>query len=338
MPVPITPELLELAHRLLYRPQKFPEKGLALDEAPGLLLELRAAEEVKLPPPEILDFQAKAADESGMRVLLSGEEDWPEALNRLDQVPPLLFILGKLPDLERCVAVVGSRRCSRQGREMARLLGRGLAGAGITVISGLARGIDGEAHLGALETGLTVAILGGGLDSVYPPEHRNLAARILEQSALLSEFPPGVTPLPFHFPRRNRIIAALADLTVVVEAGEKSGARSTAQYALDLERYVGVVPGNPLNPAATGSNQILFEGGEPVRNLQDVLDLLKWGMAPKSQEPWGPARCRSEGVEDLESLALRSGWTLSRSIEMLENWERDGRVRRLGAGRFEVLG
>ncbi len=338
MPIPVTPDLLELAHRLLYRPKKFPDEGLTLEGAPSLLRELKSTEELKLPPPEILDYQAEAAAGRGMRILLSGESHWPEALSRLDQVPPMLFMLGEMPELERCVAVVGSRRCSRQGREMARLLGRGLAGAGITVVSGLARGIDGEAHLGALETGATLAVLGGGLDSVYPPEHRNLAGRIVEKGALLSEFPPGVTPLPYHFPRRNRIIAALADLTVVVEAGDKSGARSTAQHALDLEKYVGVVPGNPLNPAAMGSNQILFEGGEPVRNLQDVLDLLKWGSVPKIQEPWGPGRCRSEGVEDLESLALRSGWTLSRSIEMLESWERDGRVRRLGAGRFEVLG
>ncbi len=336
MPIPITHELLELSHRLLYSPREFPELGLSLDEAPTLLNRLRRGKAIQIPPPEILKAQADMAAGNGMRLLLSGEDDWPSALNNLPQLPPILFLLGKLPSLDRCIALVGSRRCSRQGREMARMLGRGLASDGVVVVSGLARGIDGEAHEGALETGSTLAILGGGLDRIYPPEHRNLAGRILDRGALISEFPPGVMPLPFHFPRRNRIIAALADLTIVVEAGEKSGARSTAIHSLDLGKRVGVVPGNPLNPAAVGSNQLFKEGAEPIRNLQDVHDLLKWGIGPKTSKPWSPERCREEGVEDLESLALRSGWTLARSIENLESWEREGQVRRLGGGRFKV--
>jgi len=248
----------------------------------------------------------------------------------------MLFLLGELPTLDRCIALVGSRRCSLQGREMARMLGRGLASEGVCVVSGLARGIDGEAHEGALETGKTLAVLGGGLDRIYPPEHRNLAGRILRAGALISEFPPGVRPLPFHFPRRNRIIAALANLTIVVEAGERSGARSTAIHSLDLGKRVGVVPGNPMNPAAAGSNQLFKEGAEPIRNLQDVHDALKWGSGPITSKPWSPERCREEGVEDLEALALRSGWSLARSIENLECWEREGQVRRLSGGRFKV--
>lgn len=336
MPIPVTHELLELSHRLLYSPKDFPEDGLSLEEAPALLEGLRRRSSIQIPAPEILRAQAEIAAGKGMRLLLSGEADWPDALNNLPQSPPILFMLGDLPILDRCIAIVGSRRCSRQGREMARMLGRGLSGEGVVVVSGLARGIDGEAHEGALESGTTIAILGGGLDRIYPPEHRNLAGRILENGALISEFPPGVMPLPFHFPRRNRIIAALADLTIVVEAGEKSGARSTAIHSLDLGKRVGVVPGNPMNPAAAGSNQLFKEGAEPIRHLQDVHDLLEWGAGPKTNKPWSPERCREEGVEDLESLALRSGWTLARSIENLESWEREGQVRRLAGGRFKV--
>ncbi len=337
MPIPLTVDLLELAHRLLYRKKSGLEDGLSAREAPDILRRLRAGGDADTPPKAMLRAQSEAANRSSIRILLSGEEDWPSALKTLPQPPPLLFIRGKLPMLEPCVAIVGSRRCSRQGREMARLLGRGLAAAGVTVASGLARGIDGEAHAGALERGITFAVLGSGLDTIYPPEHEALAGRIRKSGALLSEFPPGVSPLPFHFPRRNRILAALSQLTIVVEAGEKSGARITAQHALDLGRVVGVVPGSPLNPAAGGSNQLLFDGGHPIRNVQDALEQIDWGRPASEQIPWCPQRCRRESVEDIETLALRSGWTLARSIENLSAWEREGQVRRLGDGRFEVM-
>jgi len=308
---------------------------LRKEEIPGLLARLRR-KTAKLPPPEILRWQTEQAGEMGIRILLSGEDEWPPFLNDLHQSPPLLFMRGTLPQDGPMAAIVGSRRCSRAGREMAALLGRGLAGAGVTVISGLARGIDGEAHRGALDGGRTVAVLGGGIDRIYPHEHEALAGDILRRGALLGEFPPGTTPLPFHFPRRNRIIAALAELVIVVEAGERSGARITARHALDLGRTVGVVPGNPMNPVAAGSNQLLFEGASPVLNTQDALELLEWGKAKPESRPWSPERCREEGVGDLEALALRSGWSLARSIETLASWERDGRVRRLSGGRFEV--
>jgi len=336
MPLPVTADLIELAHRLLYRTRKEGAAGLRAERIPSLLRRLRRAGDDRIPPRSLLESQAGRAAREGMEVMLSGEEDWPEALDTLPQPPFLLFSMGKLPRTTS-VALIGSRRCSRNGREMARMLGRGLAAAGVVVGSGLARGIDGQAHEGALERGLGFAVLGGGLDRIYPPEHRGLAVRIRESGALLSEFPPGVSPLPFHFPRRNRLLAALTRLTVVVEAGEKSGALITVQHAVELGRNVGVVPGHPLNPAAAGSNRLLFEGAAPVGNVQDVLDLLKWGGASGEAEPWNPDRCRKEAVEDIEVLALRSGWTLARCLETLAAWEREGRVRRLAGGRFEVL-
>jgi DNA processing protein len=337
MPISLNTDLLELSHRLVYRRAPASIKGLSVADLPTLLRRLRDKGDVLVPPRAILSSQAELAQKRGIRMMLSGEKDWPAALENLPQAPPLLFVAGELPSLRRCVAIVGSRRCSRQGREMARLLGRGLGASGITVASGLARGIDGEAHLGALERGKTFAVLAGGLDSIYPPEHRSLAVRIMESGALLSEFPPGVAPLPFHFPRRNRIIAALSQLTVVVEAGKKSGARITAQHAIDLGRNVGVVPGNPMNPAAGGSNQLLFDGGDVIRSVQDIMELLEWRKVDEDLLPWCPERCRRESVEDIEVLALRSGWSLARSIENLSVWERDGEVRRLGDGRFKVL-
>ena len=247
----VTPELLELAHRLLYHPAHFPGSPLRAEEAGTFLERLREdVEDKELPPRSELRRQAELCSRRGIRVLLGGEPGYPESFSLLPQPPPLLFVRGMLPACEKAVALVGSRRCSRQGREFAKELARVLAGAGLPVVSGLARGIDAAAHAGALETGATVAILGGGLDRIYPPENEPLARRVEERGALLSEFPPGSPPLPFHFPRRNRLIAALADMTVVVEAGRKSGALITAAGARDLGRSVGVVPGSPLNPAA----------------------------------------------------------------------------------------
>ena len=174
-----------------------------------------------------------------------------------------------------CVAVVGARACSPYGAQVARMLGRELAGAGLVVVSGLARGIDGEAHRGALEAGgLTVAVLGCGIDRDYPAAHAELARRIRENGLVIAEYEPGVEPAPWRFPARNRIIAGLCAATVVVEARERSGALITADLALEEGREVFAVPGEITSTLSAGTNALLKVGAAPCTSAADVLELF----------------------------------------------------------------
>jgi DNA processing protein len=182
----------------------------------------------------------------GIRWIARRDRGFPPRLRRIHDPPPGLFVrgAGELALLDApCVAVVGARACSAYGSAVALELGRGLARAGVVVVSGLARGVDAAAHRGALETGTTVAVLGCGIDRDYPRAHRTLAASIAERALIVSEYPPGVEPAPWRFPARNRIVAGLCDATVVVEARERSGALITADLALDEGREVLAVPG-----------------------------------------------------------------------------------------------
>jgi DNA processing protein len=173
------------------------------------------------------------------------------------------------------VAVVGARRASDYGLEVARTLGRGLSAAGVTVVSGMAMGVDAAAHEGALAGGAdTVAVLGCGVDVAYPASRRRLHARLRRDALVLSELPPGFTARRWCFPVRNRVIAALAEVVVVVEGGERSGSLITARLARELGREVGAVPGRITSLAAAGPNSLLFDGAHPIRGAQDVLDLL----------------------------------------------------------------
>jgi DNA processing protein len=178
-----------------------------------------------------------------------------------------------------CVAIVGARACSAYGRSVARSLARELAGAGLVVVSGLARGIDGEAHRGVLDAGgVTIAVLGCGIDRDYPAAHGELARRICERGLVVSEYEPGVEPAPWRFPARNRIIAGLARATVVVEARERSGALITADFALEEGREVLVVPGEITSALSAGTNALLRLGATPVTRSDDVLEAL--GVVP----------------------------------------------------------
>jgi DNA processing protein len=173
------------------------------------------------------------------------------------------------------VAVVGARSCSAYGRSVARSLGRDLAAAGLVVVSGMARGIDGEAHRGALEAaGVTVAVLGCGIDRDYPAAHAELARRITERGLVVSEYEPGVEPAPWRFPARNRIIAGLCAGTVVVEARERSGALITADFALEEGREVFAVPGEITSALSAGTNALIRLGATPVTRVEDVLELF----------------------------------------------------------------
>lgn len=233
------------------------------------------------------DAQAYAARlaERGLRWLGRPDPAFPDALRAIHDPPPGLFLRGEgQPELLSfpAVAIVGARGCSPYGAHVARSLGRELAGAGLVVVSGLARGVDGEAHRGALEAGgLTVGVLGCGVDRDYPASHRELAARIAERSLVVSEYAPGVEPAPWRFPARNRIIAGLSTATVVVEARERSGALITADLALEEGREVFAVPGEITSALSAGTNALLRLGASPLTGAADVLD--SFGLSAASQ-------------------------------------------------------
>jgi DNA processing protein len=203
---------------------------------------------------------------------------YPQLLAAIHDPPPQLWVRGEadLQLLARvAVAVVGARACSSYGRTVARSLGRELAAAGVVVVSGMARGVDGEAHRGALDVGgATVAVLGCGIDRVYPAVHAELARRIVETGLIVSEYEPGVEPAPWRFPARNRIIAGLSRAVVVVEARERSGALITVDFALEQGRDVLVVPGEITSALSAGSNALLQLGAAPALGVDDVLEAI----------------------------------------------------------------
>lgn len=201
---------------------------------------------------------------------------YPRLLKQISLPPPLIYFRGDLKKIDQpAVAIVGSRRCTFYGKEVAFRLSAELAGAGVGVISGMALGVDTAAHRGALDnSGYTVAVLGCGLDHCYPPSNRNLMDELFARGAVVSEFPPGTAPLPINFPRRNRIISALSLGTVVVEATAKSGALITASCALDQNREVFAVPGNVGSPYSRGCHRLLKEGARLVESAADILEEL----------------------------------------------------------------
>ena len=214
-------------------------------------------------------------DAMGGRFLVWGTEGYPPLLALLDDAPPLLAVIGD-PDClhARQVAVVGARNASALGRRMAGELAEALAEQGIVVTSGLARGIDGAAHEGALRAGQSVGVVPGGIDVAYPMEHAALQGALAEQGAVVAEAPIGTAPIARHFPRRNRIIAGLSLGVVVVEAAYRSGTLMTARLALEAGREVFAVPGRPLDPRCAGSNDLIRQGAHLTGSVSDVLDHL----------------------------------------------------------------
>jgi DNA processing protein len=232
----------------------------------------------------------------GLRFVGRGEPNYPSQLRQLHDPPPGLFLRGSgAAELlgQRGVAIVGARACSSYGSQVGRLLGRELAAAGLVIVSGLARGIDGEAHRGALEAGgRTVAVLGCGVNRDYPAAHGQLAARICERGLIVSEYAPGLEPAPWRFPARNRIIAGLAAATVVVEARDRSGALITADFALETGREVFAVPGEITSALSAGTNALLRLGATPLTSSEDVLEALgvEAASAPSPELGETPAR------------------------------------------------
>ncbi len=234
---------------------------------------------------------------------------YPRLLHDAHDPPAVLHVRGDLADLPR-VAIVGSRACTRYGREIAVDLAAALARRGVSVVSGMARGIDAAAHEGALAVGgHTVAVLPGGLHPVYPARHRGLAERIATQGALLAELEAGTKVAPWHFPQRNRIIAGMAALTVVVEAAEKCGARITADLAISYNRDVLVVPGPITSRTSVGCHALISQGAYPCTSVDDILTHLREGALQIGPQP-APARRDLQNLSSSERtllLALRPG-------------------------------
>lgn len=253
----------------------------ALAALPDLIRRGGRRQPVKIHPRDKAEAELEAAHKIGARPLFTIEPGYPAVLVHAGVPPPLIYVKGRteLFDLPG-VAIVGARNASAAGRAMARQLAIGLGAAGMVIVSGLARGIDGAAHEASLATG-TVAVLAGGIDHIYPPEHESLHARIAAEGCIVSELPPGFKARGNDFPRRNRIISGLARGVVIVEAAVRSGSLITARRAADQGREVFAVPGHPLDPRAEGTNMLLKQGATLVTSAEDVLETLRPQMEPQ---------------------------------------------------------
>ena len=312
-----------------------------------------------------VEREMEAARRLGARHLLLGDGDYPPLLAELADPPPLLVVLGDGALAHRpVVAMVGARNASTAGRKLARHLAMDLGAAGWVVASGLARGIDGAAHQGALSTG-TIGCVAGGVEIAYPPEHAELQARIAAEGLLLSELPPGTEPQARHFPRRNRLIAGIARGLVLVEAANGSGSMITARLAGEGGREVMAVPGHPADPRSKGGNRLIRDGATLVESAEDVLAVLSpfalsaAASAPRPRlsphcQPALPLQPRPvgrppesgadallsllsvEGVA-LDELVRGSGLSAAEVQARLTDLEIEGKVARLGGGRVGRL-
>lgn len=246
------------------------------------------------------------------RIITCFDENYPQELKTIYDPPILLYVKGQLPDPSFSrVAVVGSRICSLYGKTMAHAISKELAQNHVVVVSGLALGIDSSAHEGALAGGgLTVAVLGGGISKLYPPENKNLAERIAEKGAVISEYPMGMMPLRQFFPMRNRIISGLSRGVLVVEAKEKSGALITANLALEEGREVFAVPGNIDSMRSRGTNSLLKQGARLVTSAEDILEELKISVSRSAAAQSAEVRRHSLSTEEEKVLSLMNGETI----------------------------
>ncbi|MBC5763597.1 DNA-processing protein DprA [Ramlibacter albus] len=289
-----------------------------------------------------------AASPGTRRIVTLADAGYPAALLQTEDPPLMLYMAGRAHEsLGRAVAIVGSRNPTPQGRENAKRFGHAFAEAGVTVVSGLALGIDGAAHEGAIEGAApdllaTVAVVGTGLDRVYPRQHHALAHRIAERGLLVSEYPIGTPPIGDNFPRRNRIIAALSQGTLVVEAALKSGSLITARLAAEQGKDVFAVPGSIHSPQSRGCHQLLRQGAKLVESAQDVLEDLRWVPAStRAQDEGGAEPAEGDdallaamGYEpvSLDALIARTGIPAPTLQAQLLELELAGHVARLPGG------
>jgi len=308
-------------------------------------------------------------DEPIPHTLTRADAGYPSRLSEVPDAPATLHVRGRLLDGDAlAVAIVGSRRATAYGLEVAETLAADLAARGVTVVSGLARGIDSAAHRGALRVGgRTLAVLGSGVDVIYPPENRRLADEVAERGALLSQFAPGTPPLPQNFPIRNQVIAAMSLAVVVVEAAERSGSLITARLAAELGREVLAVPGRITAPESRGANRLIQDGAHVAMGWDDVVAVLpeRWKARVTTEERTEPAgmgtaggaavagRGAAEGEPsgykkiltllgedpvDIDHVIQRSGLGAGRVSAALLDLELEGRVRQIEGKRFVRVG
>jgi len=278
--------------------------------------------------------------EMGAAWVCRDEEAYPSLLKEIPDPPSVLYVRGNLHDIDPAVAVVGTRSPSHYGGEAAFSLSRDLSLRGVSVVSGLARGIDTCAHRGALKgLGKTVAVLGSGIDTIYPPENLALAEEICSQGAVVSEFPPGTGPRPEHFPRRNRIITGLSSGVVIVEATLRSGAMITARHALDQGRLCMAVPGAITNPRSKGPHELLRQGATLVEQADDVLmeiaPQLHGVLTRQQPENVGGIIALMDGEPlGIEEIAKVLKTDITETTRMLSMLELKGDIERVAGNRF----
>jgi DNA processing protein len=333
----------------------------ALDALPRLARNGGRSRPPVIPSTQAVEAEVAATEKAGATMVFHGQADYPELLALLDDAPPCLILLGD-PALvsSRCVAAVGGRNASINGQRMAESLAADLA-SHVTVVSGLARGIDTAAHTGAMRTGRTIAVIAGGIDVAYPPENAALQRRIGQEHLIVTEAPVGTEPQARHFPRRNRIIAGLSLGVIVVEAAPKSGSLITARIAQEQGREVFAVPGSPLDPRARGGNDLIRQGAVLVENAADVLENMPFsprdfaGRSSMLAEPDDPGTyvppppqmpgnaqqdvlsCLSGDPTMVDDLVRRCQLSPSITMAVLLELELAGRVETLSGNRVARL-
>ena len=261
---------------------RFGSAGSALKQLPSLA---RRPTGARIPPRSAIETEFQKTIEFGGQVLCASQPEFPPLLKQLAPPPPVLSVRGRVALFNtRSVAIVGARQASAVGRKLARDMAAKLSHEGFAIVSGLARGIDGEAHAASLSGG-TIAVLGGGIDHIYPPQHRDLYEGISDTGLIVSESPFGHRATAKDFPRRNRIITGLSEGVVVIEAAERSGSLISARTALEQNREVMAVPGSPLEPRSAGSNRLLRDGAILVRDADDVMEALSSVLPRTIQAP-----------------------------------------------------
>lgn len=299
-----------------------------------------------------VEQEVQRAEEAGVKIIPFGSGIYPARLRSIADPPPCLFVKGEIRrEDDKAVAVIGTRSASHYGRRVARDLCRGLASLGFTVISGMARGIDGVAHDEALNAGgRTIAVLGSGVDRAYPPEHRKLYHRISENGAVISELPLGAPPLAFNFPARNRLISGLSAGVVVVEATEKSGSLITAAIALEQGREVFAVPGEVGSSRSRGGHRLIRQGAKLVENVDDILEEIAPQLVARDRQPAAlrtlPVDAQPETHKIFDLLQERSlhidevieasGFSASRVSQILLELELQGFLKQLPGNRYSA--
>jgi len=278
-------------------------------------------------------------ERKGIKFLTWDSSSYPRYLLEIAQPPPVLYYVGDiLPEDELAIAIVGTRNVTKYGRQITQDTAAYLAANRITVVSGLARGVDGIAHQAAIEAGgRTFAVLGSGVDVIYPPEHRKLAREIVKQGALISDYAPGTKPDGINFPPRNRIISGLSRGTVVIEAGERSGALITSKFAIEQNREVFAVPGSVLSQMSKGTNQLIGDGATPMTNpiiITDTLNLARTGIERKrekldiSSTEKNILRVLGDESLHIDEICARTSMTIEKLTAELTMMELKGIVQR----------